>query len=71
MRYRRKRRIKIVLLSLGVVLGFSSGIAHLARGHGGHHRFDERMTRVCTEAVKRALPDDGKRAPEAPAPVEP
>jgi hypothetical protein len=53
-----RRRALIVLLSLGVVLGFGSGIARLMghrHGHYGHQRWAE----ICAQA---ALEADGKRA---------
>ncbi|MBI5517638.1 MAG: hypothetical protein HY909_27960 [Deltaproteobacteria bacterium] len=50
-----RRRILIVLLSLGVVGGFGSGIAHLAHCRG-HHRarreaFERHVAQVCTQAA--------------------
>ena len=45
MYYHRYRRLKVVLLSLGVVLGYGSAIAHFAwhRGHPGWHHACEDM----------------------------
>ena len=35
--YRNHHRLRVILLSLGVVFGFGSGIAHVAGYHHRHH----------------------------------
>lgn len=33
----RNHRLRVLLLSLGVLFGFGSGFAHLSHGHYAHH----------------------------------
>lgn len=66
MRYRTRRKLTMVVLAAGVFLGFGSAIAHHGGGH--HDRFEERVTRVCTTAVERALAPDAPPAADAAQP---
>lgn len=48
-----RRKIAIVLLSVGTVAGYASGFAHLA--HARHHRraaFEQHVARVCVDAAR-------------------
>jgi hypothetical protein len=53
-----KRKLSIVLLSLGALGGFGAGIASLAcRHHGGHHSYFERRVRqVVRDEMARQQP---------------
>jgi hypothetical protein len=55
MRHQLKRKALIALLAIGTVGGFAWGVGSSLR----HHRmrrasFEERVTDICSEAVKRA-----------------
>jgi hypothetical protein len=58
-----KRKIAIVLLSLGTIGGYAAGIASL-RCHGSQRRqaFEEHIAKVCVDAAK------GAEAPPAAPP---
>jgi hypothetical protein len=50
-----KRKALIVLLALGTVGGFASGVASMACRH--RHRtayFEHKVTKICTDAVRQA-----------------
>jgi hypothetical protein len=63
-----RRRILIVLLSLGVVGGYGSALAHLVHCRGHHQArreaFERHVAQVCTQAAL-----DARR--EAPTPRTP
>jgi hypothetical protein len=64
-----KRRILIVLLSLGAVGGFASGFAHMAHAHRMHRAaFERHVADVCVEAAKRGHGPDRGAAREPPSP---
>jgi len=49
-----RRRIRVVLLTLGMIGGFGAGIASLV--HGGCHRhaaFEQHVAQLCADAVRR------------------
>lgn len=58
-----RRKLLMVLLGLGAVAGFGSGIARLCYGGWAHHAagaregrhaaFERRVADTCTEAAKR------------------
>jgi hypothetical protein len=49
-----RRKVLIVLLSLGAIGGFASGFAGLhRRAHFRHERFEERVADVCTRSAER------------------
>lgn len=58
-----KRRLWIVLLSLGTFGGYAAGFASL-RCHGGQKRqhFEQHVAKICVDAARNA---------EAPAPPPP
>ena len=68
--YRYHYRLRVLLLSLGVVLGFGSGIAHLA----GYRDHDHRGAHGCADRgwswddapwqAQAEKPGDGKPAPK-------
>jgi hypothetical protein len=74
------RRIGRGLLVLGVVLGFGSGFAHMAR-HGAHFRADHfqsrkaelmnEFARSCVDAARHAAPPAAPTAPASTAPAAP
>ncbi len=48
-----KRRILIVLFSLGAVGGFASGIHSLHRAHACHREsFERHVAQICVDAAK-------------------
>ncbi len=50
-----KRKIVIVLLAMGTVLGFAAGFAHLGRHVRGHHdAFERHVAQICVEAARNA-----------------
>jgi hypothetical protein len=51
-----RKRLKIVLLSLGVVAGYGAGFAHLAAWHHYHRRaaIERHIADVCADAALRA-----------------
>jgi hypothetical protein len=67
------RKLLIILLALGAVLGFTAGFARLWHFHhgGGHYgwhrgeRLEQRVADVCVEAAERRLRagSSGSRAP--------
>lgn len=52
----KRRKIKMALLGLGALAGFAGGFASLSchRARWGHHRLEERVTRICSEAMRRS-----------------
>ena len=73
------RRFWMIVLAIGAVMGFASGI-HALRWHGGHgfhgpwygpgehHReFEEHVADVCTRSAERVFRERGA-APGRPAP---
>lgn len=50
-----KRRIAIVLLTLGTIGGYAAGFASL-RCHGGQRRqaFEQHVAKVCVDAAREA-----------------
>lgn len=61
MRMPMKMRVVRGLLVTGVVLGFGSGMFHLAHHHHRHHGPDH-LTRVCVDAaLGREAPVIGRR----------
>jgi hypothetical protein len=62
-----KRKILSVLLSIGVVGGFTAGFASMGRHHRAHHtRFERKVTTICAEAVRQAQ-TPATQSPAAPA----
>ena len=55
-----RRRLKIVLLSLGVVAGYGAGFVHLVawhrygHGYGRRAAFERHVADVCVDAALRA-----------------
>jgi hypothetical protein len=48
-----KRRILVVLLALGTVGGFASGLASMAKCHSSQRAaFERHVAKVCTEAAR-------------------
>jgi hypothetical protein len=64
----RHQRIKIVLLSLGVVLGYGSALAHFAwhRHHGGWHHGCDDVPWSAPNTAAPAAPQGGAPSPKAP-----
>jgi hypothetical protein len=70
------RRLFIVLLGLGAVLGFGLGFARTcgAFGHGygpharGPHALEQRAADACVRAAERLLDERAGRAAQVPAP---
>lgn len=63
-----RRKILIVLLSLGTIGGFASGAASMRwRGECRRQAFEQRVARVCVDAA-RAAEVDAKAAQAAQAP---
>jgi len=77
------RKLWVVVLALGVVLGFGSGFAHLCgygpyghyghgfygHGFGDHGRFEDRAADACVRAAERVLAERHAPATVAPAPA--
>ena len=63
-----KRRILIVLLTLGTIGGFGSGIATM-RCHGNARRaaFERHVAKVCVDAARRAKAAPTDSAQDNPA----
>lgn len=61
-----RRKIKIVLLTIGMIGGFASGI-HSARCHGQWRResFEQRVARVCVDAARAAESGASNAVPNA------
>jgi len=50
-----KRRLLIVLLTLGTIGGFGSGIASMRwHGHARRAAFERHVAKVCVDAARRA-----------------
>lgn len=70
-----RRKILIVLLSLGTIGGFASGAASM-RWRGECHRqaFEQRVARVCVDAARGAEADakaaQAAQAGQAPGPAQ-
>ena len=62
-----KRRLLIVLLTLGTIGGFGSGIASM-RCHGNARRaaFERHVANVCVDAARRAKAAPADSAQENP-----
>jgi hypothetical protein len=70
-----RRKILIVLLSLGTIGGFASGAASLRwRGECRRQAFEQRVARVCVDAARAAEADakeaQAVQAAQAPGPAE-
>lgn len=67
-----RRKIKIVLLTIGMIGGFASGAAS-ARCHGQWRResFEQRVARVCVDAARAAEVAAPKAAEVAAPKAEP
>ena len=62
-----KRKLLIVLFSVGAVFGFAKGFAHLGAHHRDHRADHERqMVEMCVDAALRS-----QHSHHAPAPVTP
>lgn len=62
-----RRKIAIVLLSLGTVVGYASGFASLACHHhreARQQRFEQHVARVCVDAARASQ----QGVAEAPGP---
>jgi hypothetical protein len=63
-----RRKIKIALLTLGMIGGFSSGIASLkCRAQGRREAFEQHVARVCVDAARAAGPEAQKAPTAKPA----
>jgi hypothetical protein len=50
-----KRNLLIVALSIGTIGGFACGFASLRHHrHARYHHFRHEVTKICTDAVKKA-----------------
>ncbi len=60
-----KRKLLIVVLALGSIAGFASGIFSM-RCHARSHRseMEERVTQICSDAIRQA---QATAAPATPA----
>jgi hypothetical protein len=51
-----KRRILIVLLSLGTLGGFASGVASVACHRRHHAQFERHVAKLCADAARAESP---------------
>lgn len=59
-----RRKIKIVLLTLGMIGGFASGAVSMKhRAHWRRESFEQRVARVCVDAARAADKDAQQKAP--------
>jgi len=53
-----RRKLLIVLLSLGTVIGYGAAFARMRCGHGGWHQrramFERHVADICTDAALKA-----------------
>lgn len=64
-----KRKLLIVLLGLGTVIGYGAGCARMhAHGHHSHARFEDRVADVCAAAAHRVYDGRSTQAPSQPLP---
>ena len=62
-----KRRILIVLLTLGTIGGFGSGIASMrCHAHARRAAFERHVAKVCVDAARRAKAAPADSAQDAP-----
>ncbi|EYF01683.1 hypothetical protein [Chondromyces apiculatus] len=67
-----RRKLMIVLLSVGTVGGFASGFSSMrCRAHARRAEFERHVASVCVDAARRADTEraGGSAALQAPAPV--
>jgi hypothetical protein len=63
-----KRRLLIVLLTLGTIGGFGSGIASVRwHGHARRAAFERHVAKVCVDAARRAKAAPADSAQDDPA----
>ena len=63
-----KRRILIVLLTLGTIGGYGAGIAGMrCRAHARHGAFERRVAKVCVDAARGAKGAEAPSGDGAPA----
>lgn len=63
-----RRKIKIVLLTLGMIGGFASGAASMKyRAQWRRESFEQRVARVCVDAARAAERDAQKAPTDKPA----
>jgi hypothetical protein len=59
-----KRRILIVLLTLGTIGGYGAGIAGMrCRAHARQGAFERHVAKVCVDAAREAKGAEGAAAP--------
>lgn len=64
-----RRKFKIVLLTIGMIGGFASGVASMrCRGEWRRESFEQRVARVCVDAA-RAAESPAQKAP-SPKPAD-
>ena len=63
-----RRKIKIVLLTLGMLGGFASGVASMkCRAQWRRESFEQHVARVCVDAARASGEEAQKRPAEKPA----